>query len=118
MAFCNISRAKSRILPLFSTLFGPIQQPILYSFFIPYFYVRYTIWVGDATKEKLLIRKKNKLRGDDGYKIFSVRIKEDTVHTLDRLSMETNRSRNEIINILLDYAIERCEIVEQEPDAK
>lgn len=32
--------------------------------------------------------------------------------------METNRSRNEIINILLDYAIERCEIVEQEPDAK
>ena len=56
--------------------------------------------------------------GDDVYKIFSVRVKEDTVHSLDRLSMETNRSRNEIINILLDYAIERCEIVEQEPDAK
>ena len=69
-------------------------------------------------EEKLLIHKKNKLKGDDGRKILSVRIKEDTVHTLDRLSMETNRSRNEIINILLDYAIERCEIVEQEPDAK
>ena len=82
------------------------------------FCVKYTICVGDYMEEKLLIHKKNKLKGDDGYKIFSVRVKEDTVHALDRLSAETNRSRNEIINILLDYAIERCEIVEQEPDAK
>ena len=69
-------------------------------------------------KEKLLIHKKNKLRGDDGYKIFSVRVKEDTVHALDRLSMGTRRSRNAIIHIFLDCAMERCEIVEQEPDAK
>ena len=69
-------------------------------------------------EEKLLIHKKNKLKGDDGRKILSVRIKEDTVHTLDRLSMETNRSRNAIIHNFLDCAMERCEIVEQEPDAK
>ena len=29
---------------------------------------------------------------------------------LDKLSSETNRSRNELINILLDYAIENCEV--------
>ena len=59
-------------------------------------------------KTKLIIKKKN-LKGDDGYKTFSIRIKEETVANLDKLSQETNRSRNELINILLDFAIENCE---------
>ena len=49
-------------------------------------------------------------KGEDGYKTFSIRIKDETVHNLDELSKETNRSRNELINILLDYAIENCEV--------
>ncbi len=60
-------------------------------------------------KEKLVISKKS-LRGDDGYKTFSVRIKEETVSNLDDLAKKTNRSRNELINILIDYAIENCEV--------
>ena len=60
-------------------------------------------------KEKLVISKKS-LKGEDGYKTFSIRIKDDTVIKLDTLSKESNRSRNELINILLDYAIENCEI--------
>ena len=60
-------------------------------------------------KEKLIIKKKM-MRGEDGYKTFSIRIKEETVENLDRLSEETNRSRNELINILLNYAIENCEV--------
>lgn len=60
-------------------------------------------------KEKLVITRKS-LRGEDGYKTFSIRIKEETVASLDKLSSETNRSRNELINILLDYAIDNCEI--------
>ena len=60
-------------------------------------------------KEKLIINKKS-LKGEDGYKTFSVRIKEETVARLDNLSAETNRSRNELINILLDYAIENSEV--------
>lgn len=56
-------------------------------------------------EEKLIIRKK-KLKGEDGYKTFSVRIKDETVEKLNKLSEETNRSRNELINILLDYAID------------
>lgn len=60
-------------------------------------------------EEKLIINKKN-LKGEDGYKTFSVRIKEDTVAKLNKLSEETNRSRNELINILLDYAIDNSKV--------
>ncbi len=60
-------------------------------------------------KEKLIINKKS-LKGEDGYKTFSIRIKEETVTNLDKLANETNRSRNELINILLDYAIENSEV--------
>ncbi len=59
-------------------------------------------------KEELIIKKK--LKGEDGYKTFSIRIKEETVIKLDEISEETNRSRNELINILLEYAICHCVI--------
>ena len=60
-------------------------------------------------KEKLIINRKG-LKGDDGYRTFSIRIREETVAGLDRLSAETNRSRSELINILLDFAIRNCEV--------
>ena len=60
----------------------------------------------------LLIIPKKKLKGDDGYKVFSIRIKDETVNALDDISQQTNRSRNELINILLDYAIRNCKIVD------
>lgn len=63
-------------------------------------------------KEKLVINKKT-LKGEDGYKTFSIRIKDETVRNLDNLSVKTNRSRNELINILLNYAISNCEVNEK-----
>jgi predicted DNA-binding protein len=60
-------------------------------------------------KEKLIIKKKS-LKGEDGYKTFSIRIKEETVAELDRLAVETNRSRNELVNLLLDYALDNSEV--------
>ena len=60
-------------------------------------------------KEPLIIKKID-LKGEDGYKTFSIRIKEETVNELDQLSKDTNRSRNELINILLQYALHNCEI--------
>ncbi len=60
-------------------------------------------------EDKLIINKKS-FKGEDGYKVFSVRIKEETVAKLNKLSEETNRSRNELINILLDYAIENSKV--------
>ena len=55
--------------------------------------------------EEIRITKKVVRKGDDGYKIVSVRMKEETLEQLDELSASTNRSRNELINILLTAAI-------------
>ena len=59
-------------------------------------------------------RKKIKIskKGDDGYKVISVRIKEGTLETIDDISKQTNRSRNEVINILLENAAGDIEIEE------
>ena len=59
-------------------------------------------------KEKLILNKK--LKGEDGYKTFSVRIRDETVEQLDILSTQTNRSRNELIGVLLEYAIANCDV--------
>ena len=59
--------------------------------------------------EKLIISKKT-YKGEDGYKTFSIRIKDNIVERLDGLSNETGRSRNELIGILLEYALEHREV--------
>lgn len=64
--------------------------------------------------EKLKIPKKNNIRGEDGYKVFSVRVKDSLVSGLDAISEQTNRSRNELINIMLDFAIKNCIITDIE----
>lgn len=55
---------------------------------------------------KIRINKK----GDDGYKIISVRIKEGVLNKIDDLSQQSNRSRNELINILLENSVDDVEI--------
>jgi metal-responsive CopG/Arc/MetJ family transcriptional regulator len=47
-----------------------------------------------------------KRKGDDGYKVISVRIKENTLNKIDELSKDSNRSRNELINILLENCVD------------
>ena len=41
---------------------------------------------------------------------LSVRIREDTLAELDRLAAESNRSRNERINIILAHGVKNIEI--------
>ena len=57
-------------------------------------------------KEPLVIKK----RGEDGNKIITVRIKEDILKELYRIAGESNYSRNELINIILDYGVHNIEI--------
>lgn len=56
------------------------------------------------------ITKKNARRGDDGCKVVSVRMKDELIERLDDLSVKTNRSRNELINILLNAAVDIVKI--------
>lgn len=59
---------------------------------------------------EIRIKKKLPRRGDDGHKVVSVRMKEEVIERLDELSMQTNRSRNELINILIESALDIVKI--------
>ena len=60
----------------------------------------------------IIITKKQNPKGDDGHKVISVRMKDELVEVLDSLSADTNRSRNELINLLLESAIQIVKIEE------
>ena len=62
--------------------------------------------------KEIKITKKVARRGDDGYKVVSVRMREEMLERLDALSARTNRSRNELINLLLDAAMEIVKVEE------
>ena len=65
-------------------------------------------------EKEIKITKKNPKKGDDGYKIVSVRMKDETIEQLDAVSARTNRSRNEIINLLLTSALRIVKIEDAE----
>lgn len=58
---------------------------------------------------------KIKVRGDDGYRTFSIRIKDSTFQGIEDISKRTGHSRNELIGLMLDYALPRIKIESNEP---
>ena len=62
--------------------------------------------------DEIKITKKGSRRGDDGYKVVSVRMKDEMLEQLNELSEKTNRSRNELINLLLEAAIKIVKVEE------
>ena len=56
--------------------------------------------------ERIVIKRK----GEDGFRVFSVRVREDVVARIDRIAADSGRSRNEIIGILLEFAVDKCRI--------
>lgn len=63
--------------------------------------------------DKFQLTRKRTLKGEDGHKIFSVRLKSSTVEKLDELCVQSNRSRNELIGLLLEWAIKNTEITDE-----
>jgi len=53
---------------------------------------------------------KIKRKYDDGNRVISIRIREDLLVALDKLANDSNRSRNEIINLILEHGIKNTEI--------
>ncbi len=62
--------------------------------------------------EEIKIMKRQPRKGDDGHKIVSVRMKDELLAKLDDLASRSNRSRNEIINLLLESAVDIVKIEE------
>ena len=65
-------------------------------------------------KTKFTISKKSTLKGDDGYKTFSIRIRKETSDKLDELSAKTGHSRNALIGNLLELALNNIEIQDEQ----
>ena len=57
-----------------------------------------------------LVIKPRRPKGEDGYKVFSIRIKEDIVARIDDISTQPGHSRNELISTFIEYALNRCVI--------
>lgn len=62
--------------------------------------------------KEIRITKKDHKRGADEYKVVSVRMHNDLLDKIDGLSYQTNRSRNELINLLLEAAVESVTVEE------
>ena len=55
-------------------------------------------------------------KGEDGYRTFSVRLREPVVNRMNDISRETGRSRNELIGLFLEYALEHYSLERGEND--
>lgn len=56
--------------------------------------------------EPLVIKK----RGEDGSRIITIRIREETLKEIDALANEANYSRNELINMILSHGVENVKV--------
>lgn len=54
---------------------------------------------------------KIKKRGEDCHRIVSIRIGENLLEKIDKIAGESNHSRNEIINLILEHGVENVEII-------
>lgn len=54
---------------------------------------------------------KIKKRGEDNHRVISIRIGADLLDKLDEIAGESNRSRSEVINLILEHGVENIEIV-------
>ena len=61
---------------------------------------------------EIKITKKNRTRGDDEHKIISLRIHQSTLDQIEKIAQKADRSRNELINILLNAALENVTVEE------
>lgn len=67
--------------------------------------------MSDTEKKLVLVPKKFKT---DTTTIVSARVSTDLMQKIETLAQKTNRNRNEMIQILLDYAVENVVIAEEE----
>jgi len=60
-------------------------------------------------EKKFVVTKRSDSK-DDKSAIMTIRVSRDLLERVDRLAYETNRSRNEIVNLALAFAVENAHI--------
>ncbi len=67
-----------------------------------------------SQEEKMIVlTKKDEKRGEDKTRVVSLRMREELVQQLDELSRQSNRSRNDIVNYLVQYGVDHLKIVDR-----
>ena len=59
-------------------------------------------------RNETLVLHPKKVKGEDGYKVFSIRIREELVDRISDISLQTGYSRNELIGKFLEFAVDHC----------
>lgn len=66
---------------------------------------------------KFIVKPKSSDRKDDKFVVMSLRIEKELQEKYDELAKQSDRSRNELMNMALRYAIENLEFIpEEEPE--
>lgn len=69
----------------------------------------------EPNNEMLTIVKKPKLKGDDGYATFSIRIPETLKDRIVDIACKSGYSRNSMIISMLEYACDHIQIIDEPP---
>ncbi len=52
-------------------------------------------------------------KGEDGYRTFSIRVKEELFDKINDIAAQTGHSRNELIGQFLEFAVSHCTIADK-----
>lgn len=52
-------------------------------------------------------------KGEDGYKTFSIRVKDELLDKINDIASQTGHSRNELIGQFLEFAVTHCTIADK-----
>lgn len=52
-------------------------------------------------------------KGEDGYKTFSIRVKDELLDKINDIASKSGHSRNELIGQFLEFAIAHCTIADK-----
>jgi len=58
--------------------------------------------------DKLVLKSKQKSYGE--YRTFSIRVEKSIAGEIEKLAIATGRSRNDIVQIMLEYSLNHCEV--------
>ena len=61
---------------------------------------------------KLVIHPKRP-KGEDGYRVFSIRVKEELLEQINQIAAQSGYSRNELIGQFLEFAVQNCTVAEK-----
>lgn len=56
------------------------------------------------------LKLKIRLPGEDDKTVISIRIKEEFIERIDEIAKKTNRSRNELLCMMVEYGLQNVEI--------